>query len=526
MDEKNKKILVIDDEKGILLTLEQVFSLKNYDVDTAENLTEARNFLRKGEYDLVITDLKLSGERGEDLIKFVKAEYPETGVIVMTGYADVKNAVECIKAGASDYVPKPFDMDDIVRIVERFFKTERLEREICGLRDIVGLYRVTLAFARLKPLNEVLELILKTAEEQVSADGGSITLWNEDEKALVVTIARGKGREKALGSRIRLGERVCGYAAEKREAVIVHDALNKDDRFRNEKVYDNVRSGISAPMLLQNKLIGTLNLKRVKTENKFTQIDIERAFVLAQIAALAISNSRVFDKMKELDELKSHFISTVTHELRTPITSIKASIDLMDKIKAQDKLRKFIEITKRNISRMERLVKDLLNFFQFEQKTLMITKKTIDFNQVLSDSIEAVKSRAEEKKITFTTGTIKSAGVTCDPERMEQVIANLLNNAIKFSPEKSRIVISLKKEGKYLSFSVTDEGKGISLSEQRKIFEKFYQVDRSLSRVTGSFGIGLSIVKQIVELHGGEVSVGSPPPGRKKGARFIVKIPV
>ncbi|MFH1352156.1 MAG: ATP-binding protein [bacterium] len=519
------RILVVDDEKSILDTCRQILILKGYEVAVADSLTVALSKLESQKFDLVITDLKLKSEKGEYLIKEIKTKYSDTGVIVMTGYVDIQSAVECMRLGASDYLPKPFEMRELLGKVEKYFESVNLKKTVSKLKDVVALYHVAMAIAQLKPLDEVLALILRNAEKEVRADGGSIALWSNELQTLVIKVASGENKDKALGMCFRLGERVCGYAAEKKEPVLLQDELNTDPRFRNEEVYDGVKSGMSVPMLLQDELVGVLNLRRTIKEDKFTQDDLDKAFVLAEIAALAISNSRVFDKMKELDGLKSHFLSTVSHELRTPITSIKASIDLMDKIKDKEQLQKFIEITRRNISRMERLIKDLLNFSQFEQETLLIYKKTINFNQVLSDSIETVKSRAEEKKITFTTGTIKSARVNCDPERMEQVITNLINNAIKFSPEKSRIEISLKKEEKYLNFSVTDEGKGIMPEEQKKIFEKFSQVDRSLSRATGGFGLGLSIVKQIVELHGGVVSVESPPRGRKKGARFIVKIP-
>ncbi|MFH1957378.1 MAG: ATP-binding protein [bacterium] len=520
------RILVVDNEKSVLDTCRQILVLKKYEVETAENLTSARRQLQSRKFDLIITDLRIGVEKGENLIREVKSEYADTGIIVMTGYVDIQSAVECIRLGAYDYLPKPFEMQEFLGKVEKYFESANLKKTVSKLKDVVALYHVAMAIAQLKPLDEVLAIILNNAEKEVGADGGSIALWSDELQTLVIKVASGANRDKAIGMRCRLGERVCGYAAEKKEPVLLQDELNTDPRFKNEKVYEGVKSGMSIPMLLQDELVGVLNLRRTIKEDKFTQDDLDRAFVLAEIAALAISNSRMFDKMKDLDELKSHFISTVSHELRTPITSIKASVDLMGKIKDEEKLQKFIEITRRNILRMERLVKDLLNFSQFEQKTLLISKKTINFNQVLSDSIEAVKSRAEEKMITFTTVTIKSARVNCDPGRMEQVVTNLLNNAVKYSPEKSRIEISLKEEKECLSFSITDEGRGFALNEQKKIFEQFYQIDRSLSRATGSFGLGLSIVKQIVELHGGEIFVESPPAGRKKGTRFIVQIPV
>lgn len=526
MDEKNKKILVVDDEEGICLTLKQIFSLRNYNVNTASNLTDARNFIRKEKCDLIITDLKLRGERGEDLLKFVRAEYPETGVIVMTGYAEVKNAVECIKAGASDYVPKPFDMDEILRVVERFFKTKQLEKKVSSLSDIVGLYQITLAIGRIKPLNEVLDLILKTAEEQVGADGGSITLWNEDEKALIVTTASGENRGKALGKKIRLGERICGLAAQKREPVIVHEELNKDPRFRNEKTYNGVRSGISAPMILQNKLIGTLNLKRMKTDNKFTQSDLERAFVLAQIAALAISNSKIYEKMTELSELKTKILSNVSHELRTPLTAIKGGADLYEKLENNESGRtKIMRIIKNNTARMLVLVKDLLDVSEIERDKIKLIKDETDICLCLVNAIAAVKHKADEKNIRIKYKTGAPVLTLCDSVRMEQVFINILDNAVKFSPAGSVVEVRVSISGEKVEITFSDSGPGISGEKRQRVFDRFYQTGISLDHKTKGFGLGLSIVKQLVDKHGGTVEARSRR-GQKNGAEFVVTLPL
>ena len=527
MTEKNRRILVVDDEAGIRFALEQVLSRHNYETNVSEDLSRARALLAENNYDLVMTDLRLGGDRGEDLIKFVKEKHPETGVIVMTGYADIKSAVECMKAGADDYIAKPFEMDEIVRVVTRFFETKRLKKEISNLKDIVGLYRVAIAIARLKPLDEVLELILKTAEKQVSADGGSIALWEEDDNRLIVKVASGPNRQKALGQKIRLGERVAGYAAQKKEPVIVHEELNKDPRFRHEKVYNGVRSGMSIPMLLQDKLIGTLNLKRTKSDQKFSHFEVERVFVLAQIAALAISNARVFDKIRELDKMKSEFIATVSHELRTPLTAIKAAAELEEKFRTdRTKCQNLMDIVRRNAIRMRRLVEDLLDFSKLERRRLKMEKKTVDFVDVIKGSVKEIELRAKKKNIAIFSELPDGISVFCDPYRMEQVFTNIIGNAIKFSPAGSRIEIALRRLENFAEVSITDEGVGIPRNEMKRIFERFYQIDDSLSRPTGGFGLGLSIVREILDLHGGEVSVESPPEGRKKGTRFIVKVPL
>ncbi|MBA3051662.1 MAG: response regulator [Candidatus Omnitrophica bacterium] len=512
----NRKILVVDDEETIRSVCAMILQTAQYEVDTASGISEAMGKLSSADYGLVLTDLRMGEDRGEDLIKMVKERSPETGVIVMTGYIDINNAVACMRNGAADYLPKPFEMDELIRVVERFFKTRHLENKVSSLTDIVGLYRITLAIGRIKPLDEVLDLILKTAEEQLSADGGSITLWNEDEKALIVTTASGADREKALGKKIRLGERVCGYAAAKLEPVIVNDELNKDARFRGEKTYDGVKSGISAPMILQDKLIGTLNLKRMKTDNKFTQTDLERAFVLAQIAALAISNSKIYEKMKEVSELKTKFLSNVSHELRTPLTAIKGAADLYEKLEKDESGRKKImAIVKNNTVRMLVLVKDLLSVAEIERDIIKLTKTETDIFLCLANSIAAVSNRAEEKNIRIKYKKDKPLFILCDGVRMEQVFINILDNALKFSPEGSEVSVRVSVSGEKAEIVFSDAGPGIADEERLKVFDRFYQTGNSLFHKAKGFGLGLSIVKQLVDKHGGTAATRARR-GRKK----------
>ncbi len=522
----NRKILVVDDEGSIREVCARILRTAKYEVDTAGGISEAMGKLRSADYGLVLTDLRMGEDRGEDLIKMVKERSPETGVIVMTCYAETQNAVECIRSGAADYLPKPFEMDELIRVVERFFKTRHLENKVSSLTDIVGLYRITLAIGKLKPLDEVLDLILKTAEEQLAADGGSITLWNEDEKWLIVTTACGEDREKALGKKIRLGERVCGYAAAKREPVIVHEELNKDARFRGEKTYNGVKSGISAPMILQNKLIGTLNLKRTKTDNKFTQTDLERAFVLAQIAALAISNSKIYEKMKGLSELKTKFLSNVSHELRTPLTAIKGAADLYEKLENDEGGRKKImAIVKNNTIRMLVLVKDLLDVAEIERDVIKLTKTETDICLCLANSIAAVRNRAEEKNIRIKYKKDKPLFLLCDGVRMEQVFINILDNALKFSPEGSEVSVRVSVSGEKAEIVFSDSGPGIIDAERLKVFDRFYQTGNSLFHKAKGFGLGLAIVKQLVNKHGGTVETRARGAG-EKGTEFIITMPL
>jgi len=257
--------------------------------------------------------------------------------------------------------------------------------------------------------------------------------------------------------------------------------------------------------------------------------------IFAEQAAYAIQNALDFEKLKELDELKSAFISNVSHELRTPLMAANGALEMVKRLKDKAKKAKMLDIVKRNILRMQRLVGDLLDFSKLEKKEILIMKRPCDFSEVIKNSVELVRNLAFGKGIDIVVRQEALPEINCDAGRMEQVLTNLLNNAVKFSSENSKVEIDIMKDGSFIDimkdgsffkFSVTDEGIGIPVKEHQKIFERFYQADKSLTRLTGGFGLGLPIVKQIVELHNGEIFVESPPAGRKKGARFTVKIPL
>jgi len=529
MEDIMEKILLVDDERSILESCRQMLAMKDFEVRMSENLSAARKELLTFPFDLVITDMRLGADSGEDVLREVREHYPQTGVIVMTGYVDIQNAVQCMRDGADDYLPKPFEIQDFYNTVEKYFERRRLKNEVANLKEDVSLFRLALAVTELKPLSGLLDSVLELIIKETDSDSASLALLDEEISELEVKLSRGECLSRPpVGSRIKLGEGICGYVAKKREPVF----LNRNDESRNVapghfQLFSRHLSQISVPMVVGKKFIGVMEICREKPKKPFTSRNLEKTFILAQISALAISNARVYDKLRELDELKSHFLSIASHELRTPLAAIKGAIDLIEKTPEPANAEKLIAIAKRNALRMMRLVNDILGFSSMERGNFAIHKKKSSLANIVSNSVETVRSKAETRKILITVaGSGELPEVFCDPEAMEQVLGNLLDNAIKYSPEKSEVSIDMNCEGPYLKISVTDKGPGITAQEHKRIFERFYQIDRSLSRETGGIGLGLSIVKKIVELHNGEISVVSSPEQGKKGSRFTVKIPI
>lgn len=233
-------------------------------------------------------------------------------------------------------------------------------------------------------------------------------------------------------------------------------------------------------------------------------------------------------KEKEVDRLKSEFISTTSHELRTPLASIKEAISLIldgttgptNKDQA-----KFLDVAKRNLDRLSRLINSLLDLGRIESGKLEITRELCDINQIAIEQIATFKKLADDKNLILTSRLKKDlSSVYCDRDRISQVISNLISNAIKFT-DKGQVTVTTSFYGadpNYVRVTVSDTGIGIEKGDFDKLFQRFHQLDSSLTRRAGGTGLGLAITKQIIDLHGGRIWVESE---HGKGCEFTFILP-
>lgn len=235
-------------------------------------------------------------------------------------------------------------------------------------------------------------------------------------------------------------------------------------------------------------------------------------------------------KQKELDNLKSAFVANVSHELRTPLVAIDKSLTLiLDKEAGElsQTQEQFLSIAQRNLKRLSALINDLLDLSKLEAGKMEVRRKRMAINNVIQEVIDSLNNWARSKNITLEKKIEDLLpDVEIDPDRLVQVLTNLVGNAVKFTPNDGKVTLEAKlSDGKKeLEVSVKDSGIGIAPEDLPKIFSKFYQCggERMISDVNGT-GIGLSIAKEIVELHGGKIWVESE---KGRGARFIFTLPL
>lgn len=322
-----------------------------------------------------------------------------------------------------------------------------------------------------------------------------------------------------------------------------------DPRFSPPEIYrrEGVCAVVAAPMLKQNKLVGAIVLTRRKAR-PFTEGQINLLTTFANQAAIALDNTHLFqelkdrtqelaryneeikmanEKLKELDRLKSSFVSNVSHELRTPLTAIEGLADnLLDGVTGPltAKQASYMLGIRESTERLERLINDLLDLSVIEAGKAALKPTSFSMMRLLREVRDTLKPMAEEKQITVEIGSTNGYSMAwADRDKVTQVLTNLIGNAVKFTPTLGKVSMEVNStKDAWLQVTITDTGPGIPPGEATKIFDEFYQMSQPGRDKSKGVGLGLAISKKLVEMHGGKIRVESVV-GR--GSSFSFTIP-
>jgi len=234
------------------------------------------------------------------------------------------------------------------------------------------------------------------------------------------------------------------------------------------------------------------------------------------------------EELSRANRLKDEFLATLSHELRNPLNAIVGHAEVLSRDAEAQKLpqvRKAVEAIRRNALTQARLVSDLLDLSRLQTGKLALHLQPIQLVPLLTDAVEAVRDETDLKRIELAVKlTEQPLLVEADPVRVQQIVWNLLHNAVKFTPPGGRVTLELEREGNQARLVVADTGQGVDPAVLASLFEMFHQGDLRVGRRQGGMGIGLALVRQLAELHGGRVGAESEGPGR--GARFTVWLPL
>jgi PAS domain S-box-containing protein len=302
---------------------------------------------------------------------------------------------------------------------------------------------------------------------------------------------------------------------------------------------DGIRSVIFVPIKLRDQVSGTLTLVSAETGRRYDDRDLRLATELGRRIGTFIENALLYERAQRAAEsaeaaareaeaagrLKDEFLATVSHELRTPLNAILGWSSVL-KARAEPALvAKGVAVINRNAAAQSKIIEDILDVSRIITGKLRLELRPVDLVGIVGDAIEVVRpsALAREIRIGFERPA-EPAFLVGDTERLQQVMWNLLSNAVKFTDPGGHVEVKLDQRGSQLSVMVVDDGKGIDLAFLPYVFERFKQADSSTTRRFGGLGLGLAIVRHIVELHGGRVAATSAGPGQ--GSAFEVVFPV
>lgn len=333
------RVLVVDDEPRICQFIKELLEREQYQIDTTLSGMEALDMIEKCEYQLLISDLKMPGIDGFELIKQAKKSRPDMATVMLTGYATVENAVLALRFGVDDYITKPFNINELKKVVKQTLNTRQMEMENkelfhhlkeanielsfhkqkltnkveavsqhlyeCNKRlrqrinELATINQISKAITAVLDLEELLGLCLELINDRLEVSNSSVMLLDERTDELVVKASKGYRREQIIGVRQRVGEGIAGWVAKHREPVLVMD-IDTDSRFtaKNRLPY-KTKSFVASPLSMNRRLLGVINAVDKLSGEEFSESDVSLLATLAAPISIAMENARLYETLEE-----------------------------------------------------------------------------------------------------------------------------------------------------------------------------------------------------------------------------------
>lgn len=562
-----EKILVVDTDQGVFKYLSARLAKNGFLMQYASDSLEAIELVKSSAFDVAMVEIGMPEINGVTLLKRFKEIDPYLQVLMMGNTGDARQAMGALKYKAADFLVKPFgDFGDIGAAIERSLKEKRLHMENKALlKELEAANRKLSEKVKEKTreLRDLNLLMLDYTEELATVIQGITHLqMSADSRQAVEKIMEG------LEKNFRIDKACLLLCDQNHMPVVIGHSSDLDPghmEFSSEKslgpVMEAVKTGRSLswteyagdwpqgrkvfkewtifPMRARNEVLGVLIVNAPDRE----KLDALRIYI--NMFTLGLSNLLLFEevqkngkelaakrdelekanaRLRELDALKTNFMNMVVHDIRTPLTSMKAYTDLiiMYKDKPEKTREQFAQIIKSECGRLETLVNNFLNLEKIESGGVDFVFEPGCVQNLLEHFVSVYKAVADARKIKIALDCEKDLPmVDMDKEGIGQVASNLLNNAMKFTPENGDIRVGARLLGPFVEISVQDNGPGIPENMLSAVFNKFTQAHQK--KVKGGTGLGLAIAKNIIERHGGNIGVESE---EGKGSRFYFTLKI
>lgn len=588
MNPSPARILIVDDDQALLEALPETISgrMPEVTVDVADSGRTALARIEQHDYDAVVTDIKMPEMDGLTLLGKVREVRVDVPVLLVTGHGERDLAIRALRGGAYDFIEKPIDRDHFVASLRRAIQARQLKRRVDEQSQALARHASELEHMVQERTRELTEANLAKdeflkardralteahrAQQRVSflADATRVLVTSLDSDETLTRLARfivptladyclasmltrnGMFRRVALTHRDPDREQLLEHVAERlvpdkvsethpvmrvhrREETAIFNDLSATERHAHEDARFvaahrvlGAESVMIVPLAAHSRPLGTLTFGRTAPGKPYDREDQHLAEEVARRAALALDNGRLYSDAQEANRLKDEFLATVSHELRTPLTAILGWAQMLQGGSLDDATaHRALASIERNAKFQAHLIEDLLDISRISTGKLRLDVRPVELAPIVEAAVDSARPAADAKSIRLHKVLDWKAGlISGDPDRLQQVVWNLLSNAIKFTPRGGRVHISLEREDSHVHLSVTDNGQGISPEFLPYMFDLFRQGDSSITRSHGGLGLGLAIVRHLVEMHGGTVEAHSA--GEGQGATFAVRFPI
>jgi two-component system phosphate regulon sensor histidine kinase PhoR len=481
------RVLLVEDDEVDRMAFEATVRKNSlpYDYKLANSVSEASELLNRERFDIVIVDYRLGDGTAFDVFS-VSGNTP---TIFTTGAGDEETAIKAMKAGTYDYLVKD-PKRDYLRVLPGVIKN--------AINHKVN-------EDKLKKYHENLERLVKERTEQLAEEKEllSVTLSSMSDGVIAVDI------DKRIILFNRIAEHLTGWSFAEVQGKKVDEFFRIVKENTGKAVEDFVQKALESGQMQAVTDEDCL----VAKNGSLHPISAGAAPIRRNDGAIVgvVIVMRDVTKEREIDQMKQNFISSVSHELRTPLTSIKAYTETI--LSSHDMSREMEEeclhVIEKETERLTTLIESILEISSIEAGTFKIVREDVNIREVFNRVLSALKPLAQKNKIELLCDIPEELGTLQGDEiKIESVITNLVNNAIKFTPENGRVSVSARCREDELVFYVSDTGVGIPKESLPKIFDRFYRVYREGEQVQGT-GLGLAIVKEVVQMHGGRIEVES-----------------
>jgi signal transduction histidine kinase len=521
------RLLIVDDEGPHMRALCDTLAREGYLTRGFTSGGEALEALREQSFDLLLTDLQMPEIDGITLLRACQEIDRDLACVLMTGHGTIATAVDALKAGALDYVLKPFKVSSILPVLARALATRALQRENIQLRESLSIYELSRAITQGLDRDAIVERTLTAAAGQSDVGAAYLLVPAEDGGALRVAGFTGPAPQALDGAALKLGESAQRWVEEATRELAAREAPSPAGvLFRHP--FDP-RIAVALPMVAGGKFFGVLGFSASRPERRIPPGQLRALDVLARTAAGAFETAALVGELRRMNEelelrvrertrdleVANHdleaFSYSVSHDLREPLRAVEGFCEMFRAEYAAgvpEPGQKILERIWAGAGRMTRLINDLLHFSRFGRQPLQCAP--VPLREVVEQSVARLEeSRGGGRRPSVHIGELPDC--FADRALLEQVLANLLSNAFKFSAGRDApsIEVGALRQGADVVYYVRDNGVGFDMRYADRLFGVFQRLHPQES-FEGT-GIGLSIVHRIITRHGGRVWADSRP---------------